>query len=406
MELKRQRLHSSKTWGILTKSRIGIGEMSFADMDINIMRELEAKVNEIPLCEEKLTFFYDETGNCGKFLLRDNGVNDPSALKKDFILGGIVFEKEPSLLKVEQLVNNLNIQSSELKFRNLYRAKDFMTFMGTACLCTFLDWLNNNEVYIHYITLNNLYFALVDFVDSIWGGQEKFMMSPEWIFQLKSALFSFCKNNINETIALMYQYHYPNLEKNKTREFCNDFCDFILCKNDGSTPQGFFVECFRQMLKQVGKAGELTFLYDNKTNVLVEEYYTLYQSRCYTYKYSIHHFDYEKVILSKLEQAKMIDDGKEFINYDFLDSKKNLFIQLSDVVVGLLSKLFEYLDDSTFEEIQRIDRAKFSSQICNFAKINALINRADKKHKMLIQNINDINLVRQRMLKLELLSRE
>ena len=57
-------------------------------MDINLIRAL-SNAQGIPYCDKKITFFYDETGNCGKFTLREDGVNDPTALNNDFILGGV-----------------------------------------------------------------------------------------------------------------------------------------------------------------------------------------------------------------------------------------------------------------------------------------------------------------------------
>ena len=53
-------------------------------MDVNMIREM-ANFQGIPYCDEKMTFFYDETGNCGKFSLNEEGVNDPTALNNDFM---------------------------------------------------------------------------------------------------------------------------------------------------------------------------------------------------------------------------------------------------------------------------------------------------------------------------------
>ena len=47
--------------------------------------------NGVPPFREKMVFFYDETGNCRKFTLKDGVVNAPEAIDYDFILGGIAF---------------------------------------------------------------------------------------------------------------------------------------------------------------------------------------------------------------------------------------------------------------------------------------------------------------------------
>ena len=269
----------------------------------------------------------------------------------------------------------------------------------------YIDWLYNSGLYIHYATINNLYYALVDMVDSLWESQPQFAFSFEWVMQLKSALYNFCKEHLAETLNLLYKYHYPNIDKNNTEDFSRDFCNLIQTYNDEAMEQGFLVECFRQMLKYAGRHGELVFLHDNESNILVEEYYTLYQGRCYTYKYSFHHFDNEKVILAKMQKTPMTDNGQPFINYDFIDSKQNKMIQVSDAFVGLMAKMFQFLDGISFEAIDHLKTEENTAALINLAKINALIDRTDKYHQMMIQNANDIYLTQQRMLKLQSLEK-
>lgn len=374
-------------------------------MDVNMLRQMDADLHELLLCNDDLTFFYDETGNCGKFSLREDGVNDPTALNNDFILGGIAYHGSVCPANAEKMIVDLRLQSKELKFKNIYRSKDFMTFIGSHRASVYINWLYNSRLYIHFATINNLYYALVDIVDSLWESQPQFLFSHEWVMQLKSALYNFCKEQLDDVLDLLYQYEYPNIAKDQVRDFCNDFNNLILEYNDTNTTQGFLVECFRQMLKYAGKHGELVFLHDNESNLLVEEYYTLYLGRCYTYKYATHHFDFEKVILEKMQNTEFTDNGAKFINYDFLDSKDNPLIQVCDVFVGLLAKLFEYLDSHSFEDLARIDSDKNSVQLLNLAKVDALIGRSDAYHPMMIQNINDIRLTQERMQKLHLLTR-
>lgn len=373
-------------------------------MEVNMIREM-TNFQGIPYCDEKMTFFYDETGNCGKFSLSESGVNDPTALNNDFILGGVSFIGDTCPADLDKLISDLRLQSNELKFKNLYKSGYFISFMKSRRATVYIDWLYNSGLYIHYATINNLYYSLVDMVDSLWETQPQFAFSFEWVIQLKSALYNFCKEHLAETLNLLYKYHYPNIDKDNTVEFSRDFCNLIQTYNDESTEQGFWVECFRQMLKNAGRHGELVFLHDNESNILVEEYYTLYQSRCYTYKYSLHHFDFEKVILAKMQASPMTDNGQPFVNYDFLDSKQNKMIQVSDVFVGLMAKMFQFLDAISIEAIATLKTEENTVALVNFSKINELINRSDSYHPMMIQNVNDIDLTRQRMFKLQSLAK-
>ena len=173
--------------------------------------------------------------------------------------------------------------------------------------------------------------------------------------------------------------------------------------NDDTTVDGFGMEVLRQMLKDVGKHGEISLLYDNDSNILVSDYYMLYLSRCYTYKNAKHYFDFEKVIKAKMEETKLGTNGVLFRNYEFVESKENELIQISDVFVGLLAKTFKYIDSVTVEDLINIDREKYKLAISNISKLYELIEKAERKHAMLIQNVNDIALTKLRMMKLEIL---
>ena len=147
--------------------------------------------------------------------------------------------------------------------------------------------------------MNNLYYGLVDLVDSLWESQSQVMFSFEWIQFLKSELYNFCKENLEECLAILHKYHFPNIDREAKGDFCKEFCEFIQTYNDASSIEGFGIETFRQMLKYAGQNGDLTFLYDNEDDILVEEYYTLYLGRCYIYKKSKHIFDNEVVVQEK-----------------------------------------------------------------------------------------------------------
>ena len=159
----------------------------------------------------------------------------------------------------------------------------------------------------------------------------------------------------------------------------------------------------RQMLKDVGRHGDISLLYDNDSNILVSEYYAFYLSRCYTYKNAKHYFDFEKVIKAKMDETELMNNSVPFKNYEFVESKEIELIQISDVFVGVLSRVFRYLDNITVDDIEEIDRVKHAQAIENLQKLHELIIRADRKHPMLIQNANDMRLTQMRMVKLELL---
>ena len=82
-----------------------------AELDIDDMRQMEAELQGMPLCNTRMTFYYDETGNCGKFKVTETGFNDYMALARDFILGGIAFDGEECPADVDSLFAALDLSS-------------------------------------------------------------------------------------------------------------------------------------------------------------------------------------------------------------------------------------------------------------------------------------------------------
>ena len=373
--------------------------------DIDFLRQTESELQGISLCDDRMTFYYDETGNCGKFKVTETGFNDPMALTRDFILGGIAFDGDECTADVDSLFASLNLkkEAAELKFRHICKKKnEFFEWFGAQRASIFIRWLHESGLYIHYALINNLYYSLVDMVDTLWESQPQYVFSTEWVLGLKSVLYNFCKTHIEEVLALFRKYDYPDVKAQDTCEFCYAFCSLIQQYSDDRDPEGFLLECFRQMLKTAGRENKLSLLHDNEAGVLVDQYYTMYFARCYLYKNATHHFDTEKIIEHLLSETLMISEGRQFKNYDFCNSHVSPLTQISDAFVGLISHVFEYLDQTSEADILLMDKTECSNVIENMNLLWDLIERSDAKHPMLIQNVNDIQTIQQRVRKMQL----
>lgn len=83
-------------------------------------------------------------------------------------------------------------------------------------------------------------------------------------------------------------------------------------------------------------------------------------------------------------------------NFKFIDSKKERLIQISDVWVGLLGKLYAELDQSKQEILMSKMEWLTQEQKECIRIINSLIDKAEKLHRGLIQNVNSIEMIRHR----------
>lgn len=362
------------------------------------------KLNGIKPFNEEMTFYYDESGNCRKFYLTDNGFNDPEAIKGDFVLAGIAHNGKSYEIDLVSLHEALEYKEGqkELKFKHLYHNfADFVSFMGSKRATEFLEWLDKSGLYIHYSALNNLFYSLVDIVDSLW---ETHPMCIMYFWDIKNALYDFTIEHQDEVIDILIRHTYPDVKD--TVSFCYELCDLISKYNDDSIYNpGLFLELFRQMLKAAGKMGKLPFIQDNEPNMLIKEYYLFYLERCEIFSKSLHIFDEEKAVEKNLSNIQLYEHGKILNHYKFVKSHENIFVQISDMIAGLLRRLFIFLDEKSIGEIKSLAEKLNENQINNFNILWRLISRSDEKSPLLIKNANTPKNIQERMMKLQILGR-
>ena len=111
-------------------------------------------------------FYFDETNNHRKIWLKEDNFNVNTNL--NFILGGIVLDKDKNL-NLNELKKLLKIQPNvkELKSKHIDSSKDIKEFLNNNKVMLFLNYLKENNIFIHYFNINNLYYSIVDIVDSL-----------------------------------------------------------------------------------------------------------------------------------------------------------------------------------------------------------------------------------------------
>lgn len=371
-------------------------------IDVGLFKETTADLTGIPPCNDVYTFYYDETGNCRKFSLTENGFNSEEAVENNFILAGVLHPGTSFNVDFNALYSQLGYseEQKELKFKHLYHnSKSFIEFIGSKRATAYITWLFESGLYVHYSTLNNLYYSLVDIVDSLFELFPYIVCNLEMCMEIKSALYDFVIQYREDVTKLLIEYGYPNIQN--CRAFCKGFCVFIKqYNNEENYYPGFFMEMLRQMLKEAGKREELIFVQDNEPNKLIDEYYIFYLERCELFSKSHHIFDEEKTVQAKIKGTILKENNKEFINYEFRNSKDSKFIQISDLWCGLLGKLFRFLDDNTIDSIKIIKQSLSQQQKENVSHIFSLIYKSEKKCKLFLKNSNAVTNINSRTMKL------
>ena len=104
----------------------------------------------------------------------------------------------------------------ELKFKHLYHnSSDFLSFMKSDRLTKFIKWLDESSLYIHYSTMNNLFYSLVDIIDSLY---ETHPMCAIYFPEIKSAFYDFVLQHQDEVVNILIKYTYPNVKN--VQKFC------------------------------------------------------------------------------------------------------------------------------------------------------------------------------------------
>lgn len=373
-----------------------------AKINVEDQKKAIFDLNGIPPFEEEMTFYYDESGNCRKFSLTDTGFNNIDALKGDFVLAGVAHEGKSLDIDVLSLYTALDYKEGqkELKFKHLFHnSKDFQSFMGSKRATGFLEWLSRSGLYIHYSALNNLYYSLVDIVDSLWETHPQCIM---YMWEIKGALYDFVIDHQDEVVDIFIRHTYPDVKD--ASAFCNELCYLIWEYNDDNEyDPGFFLELLRQMLKTAGKLDKIVFIQDNEPYLLIQEYYIFYTERCEIFSKSHHIFDEELTVQKQISDLELYENGIQLNNWQFVKSHDNIYVQVSDLIAGLLRKLFMFLDENSLTDIVAIAMKLNDAQVKNFTLLWMLITKSDEKSPLFIKNANSPKNVQERMMKLQFL---
>lgn len=319
------------------------------DFEISEVRKMTKMFAPTADFETAFTFYYDETNNIRKFSVKETDFNN--SFTANFVLGGIV--DEGILLNIQPLIDSFKLQKNvkEVKFKHVAKG-GFLDCLKSEKLKLFLQFVYDNDLYVHYSSLNILYWSIVDIVDSAIANLDTAsQFGFEFINHLKNDLYKLARLEIESVIDLFYRFKYPNIKPEKIVPFIEEltslFDDYI-----DTEEFHFGLESLRQILKESKKKGSLPFVMNEEDYILLKNLSQNYLRPIYLFKNSKHIFDNEDSISEILSDYKILDGKQEINNYSFVDSQSNQLIQLSDVFVGLMGKLFNYLNTNSKEKIK------------------------------------------------------
>ena len=191
-----------------------------ASIDFSEIREMTIAFSGLSHMDNEYTFFYDETNNSRLFRITETDFN--ASKDEDFVLGGLVYEEKHKAFDMEKLLQSLRLQPTmkEVKRKHIAPGNSFLECINSRKLQTLLEWIIENKIYIHFMAMNNLYYGVVDIVDSLIADTELSGLPWEYITHMKNALYKYINADIAYIHEVFLHYGYPNIADESVREFC------------------------------------------------------------------------------------------------------------------------------------------------------------------------------------------
>ena len=336
------------------------------------------------------TLYYDETNNFRKFVMdptKEGFVNSNDAAFNDFILGGIAVPPEV-VLDIDGLRNQLGLkQVAEMKSKNLFKTGDFLYDMGSKRISTFLKWMVDSPLEIHYSASDNLYDAVIEVIDeSLMCESGKAVMALHT--KMKDALYSHIRNDITGFLRILHKFGYPEMDEMDECRFCEEMATYIgNLRRPADDEEAFLLEIIKQNLLTVSSAGRMGFMNFGNRDEIISGYYQNYWYIVLNTPEAMHVFDHESIVEHDLKDIQLVDHDKPYDLLTFRDSKECAYIQIADMFVGLLGRTFNWIDNTGDAEIVDSIMLMNRQQKKSFFLLNELIDRSAAFCPYLIQNM-------------------
>lgn len=355
------------------------------DFEIDKIRKHIKAMNPYLDFDSCYTFYYDETNNLKTFYIKETDFN--YSFQANFVLGGVLYENEKP--DIENIFQGLDLQPNikEVKFKHIAHG-GLQDCLKSQRLNILLKRIINTPLYVHYTSVNFLYWSIVDIVDSaIVNSPTAKQLGSSFANHLKNDLYFLCKYELDDVISIFHHFNYPNLEKKDISEFIKNLSSlFEEYEKDVRFHIG--LTSLKQILKESEKNEELPFIMGNKDHILLENFTHFYLAPLYKFKNSKHIFDNEFSIQESLQEYRLLDKGVVYNNFLFEDSQNDLFIQLSDVVVGIIGKMTHFVNTHTCDEIL-YEISKFSDlQLNNLDLYLDIITKSHNKNMAFLHNVD------------------
>jgi len=129
---------------------------------------------------------------------------------------------------------------------------------------------------------------------------------------------------------------------------------------------------------------------DEDDFVLLKDFSGFYLRPIYMFKNSTHIFDKEDSVEDVLSEFTLYDEDKILESYSFEDSKDSLYIQASDIFIGLVGKFSTFINTHSHTDIEISVNNLSQSQLESLDIYLDLIKKSDSKNIAFLLAVDSI----------------
>lgn len=375
-----------------------------AEHDMTFVTDIIQKLGGISSTqlESKYYMYFDETNNVKKLNANknteQNRILNIDNVKEHFILGGIATKEQDAPISLEELKSITRIkqgpQMQEIKSHNIMEG-DFLNAIKAPKLTPILELIKQNHWYIHFSDVNLLYYSLVDIIDSlVYNSSYSSMIWNQYVFfGIKDELYRIFNKHLDENLDVLMSFDYPDVKNENLHAFRIFLANMIRrYYTEGGEINNLTALFVKVLIDSDMNNRDLVFVQDEKKGILIDSFKHFYSTRICEFTSSVLTLDNEGDIVASLQENPISMNGLKLTNYTFVDSKSNTFIQISDIVVSIIAKYLEFVDDDWKNVKNELDKLSGVS-LKNLSILNEILLYSDSENKLFFEQVERVGVI-------------
>lgn len=373
--------------------------------DMSFVKDLVQKLGGINPEQLSTSYYmyFDETNNVKSVTANKNAEIQRTLnidhVQEHFLLGGIAMKEfeEPLTLNDFKKAINISLKSpmQEIKSGSIYKG-DFLHVIRSRKLTPVLELIRNKHWFIHYSDVNILYYCIVDIVDSLLYNSsfQNLWWNPNVFFWLKDEFYRIFTSNLQENLERLLKFDYPDVKKKDLHAFRESIAEMILHYHMNGGVFNQYTALLVQVLSDSeAHQRDMVFVQDEEKGILIDDFVHFYTTRISVLASSNLTLDNEGDIIAYLQKTPLFMDEKLLANHQFVDSKSNTFIQLSDIVVGLLARYFAFVDKK-WDDIKKDLDQLTDTALQNLHLLNEILIYSEQENRLFCDQVERIGVIK------------